>query len=244
MTNLFLPLITDVSGDVNNPVNFTFFIGCMAMMAASAFFFLSLNQFDKKWRTSVLVSGLITFIAAVHYLYMREYWGEFQESPTFFRYVDWILTVPLMCVEFYLILKVAGATKNLMWKLIGLSTVMLVTGYLGEAVYKDSAVLWGTISALAYFAIVYEIWLGGAAKMAKEAGGDVASAHKMLCWFVLVGWAIYPVGYLTGTAGWYGAEGLFFGMELSLDVIYNIADAINKIGFGLVIYSLACKKTA
>jgi len=242
MTNLFLPLVAKM--DPTDYVGFTFFVGCMAMMAASAFFFLSLNQFDKKWRTSVLVSGLITFIAAVHYLYMREYWGEFQESPTFFRYVDWILTVPLMCVEFYLILKVAGATKNLMWKLIGLSTVMLVTGYLGEAVYKGSAVLWGTISALAYFAIVYEIWLGGAAKMAKEAGGDVASAHKMLCWFVLVGWAIYPVGYLTGTAGWYGAEGEFFGMGLSLDVIYNIADAINKIGFGLVIYSLACKKTA
>ena len=71
MTNLFLPLVAG-GGDVNDPVNFTFFIGCMAMMAASAFFFLSLNQFDKKWRTSVLVSGLITFIAAVHYWYMRD----------------------------------------------------------------------------------------------------------------------------------------------------------------------------
>ena len=90
-------------------VGFTFFVGCMAMMAASAFFFLSLNQFDRKWRTSVLVSGLITFIAAVHYFYMRDYWAANMESPTFFRYVDWILTVPLMCVEFYLILKIAGA---------------------------------------------------------------------------------------------------------------------------------------
>ena len=72
MTNLFLPLIADVTGNVNDPVNFTFFIGCMAMMAASALFFLSLNQFDKKWRNSVLVSGLITFIAAVHYWYMRD----------------------------------------------------------------------------------------------------------------------------------------------------------------------------
>ena len=72
-------------------VGFTFFVGCMAMMAASAFFFLSLNQFDKKWRTSVLVSGLITFIAAVHYFYMRDYWASFGESPTFFRYVDWVL---------------------------------------------------------------------------------------------------------------------------------------------------------
>ena len=54
-----LLFFADVTGNVNDPVNFTFFIGCMAMMAASAFFFLSLNQFDKKWRTSILVSGLI-----------------------------------------------------------------------------------------------------------------------------------------------------------------------------------------
>ena len=99
MTNLFLPLIADVTGDVNNPVNFTFFIGCMAMMAASAFFFLSMNSFDSKWRTSILVSGLITFIAAVHYWYMRDYWAETGESPTFFRYVDWILTVPLSLIH-------------------------------------------------------------------------------------------------------------------------------------------------
>ena len=237
MTNLFLPL----AGDVNDPVNFTFFIGCMAMMAASAFFFLSLNQFDKKWRNSVLVSGLITFIAAVHYYYMRDaaMAGDLT-NVTAFRYVDWILTVPLMCVEFYLILKVAGATKSLMWKLIGLSTVMLVAGYIGET--GDSAVMWGTISGIAYFIIAYMIWFGEAKALAVSAGGDVLQAHKYLCWFVLVGWAIYPLGYMDGTTGWYDAlptEGL-----LDINVWYNIADAINKIGFGLVVYALACKKTA
>ena len=216
-------------------VGFTFFIGCMAMMAASAFFFLSLNQFDKKWRVSVLVSGLITFIAAVHYFYMRDYWTAFQESPTFFRYVDWTLTVPLMCVEFYLILKVAGAKQSLMWKMIFLSLVMLVTGYAGETIDRPNAWLWGLISGIAYFVIVYEIWLGEASKIAQAAGGNVLSAHKILCWFVLVGWAIYPLGYMLGTDGWYTG---FLGKG-SVDVAYNIADAINKIGFGLVIYNLA-----
>ena len=219
----------------NDYVGFTFFVGCMAMMAASAFFFLSLNQFDKKWRTSVLVSGLITFIAAVHYFYMKEYWAEVGQSPTFFRYVDWVLTVPLMCVEFFLILKVAGAKTDLLWKMITLSVVMLVTGYLGETVYKDQAALWGGISGLAYFVIVYEIWLGSASKLAKAAGGNVLAAHKILCWFVLVGWAIYPLGYMLGTDGWYTA---IVGKG-SVDIAYNIADAINKIGFGLVIYNLA-----
>jgi sensory rhodopsin len=220
-------------------VGFTFFIGCMAMMAASAFFFLSLNQFDKKWRTSVLVSGLITFIAAVHYYYMRDYWSAFQESPTFFRYVDWVLTVPLMCLEFYLILKVAGAKTSLLWKMIVYSLIMLVTGYFGEAVYPGSAAMWGLISAIAYFLIVYEIWMGEASKLAKSAGGAVLDAHKILCWFVLVGWAIYPLGYMLGTEGWY-TEILGSG---SVDVAYNIADAINKIGFGLVVYNLAVKST-
>ncbi|MFZ4680509.1 MAG: bacteriorhodopsin-like [Flavobacterium sp.] len=218
-------------------VGFTFFVGCMAMMAASAFFFLSLSQFDKKWRTSVLVSGIITFIAAVHYFYMRDYWASFEESPTFFRYVDWILTVPLMCLEFYLILKIAGAKKSLLSKMIFYSVIMLVTGYFGEAVYPESAQIWGLISGIAYFAIVYEIWLGEASKLAKAAGGNVLEAHKILCWFVLVGWAIYPLGYMLGTEGWYTS---MLGKG-NVDVAYNIADAINKIGFGLVIYSLAVK---
>ena len=218
-------------------VGFTFFVGCMAMMAASAFFFLSLNQFDKKWRTSVLVSGLITFIAAVHYFYMRDYWTTFQESPTFFRYVDWTLTVPLMCVEFFLILKVAGAKQSLMWKMIFLSVVMLITGYIGETVDRPNAWLWGLVSGIAYFVIVYEIWLGKASKLAQEAGGNVLAAHKILCWFVLVGWAIYPLGYMLGTDGWYSG---IIGKG-SVDVAYNIADAINKIGFGLVVYNLALK---
>ncbi|MCL6460457.1 Bacteriorhodopsin [Flavobacterium micromati] len=221
-------------------VGFTFFVGCMAMMAASAFFFLSLSQFDKKWRTSVLVSGLITFIAAVHYFYMRDYWASFGESPTFFRYVDWVLTVPLMALEFYLILKVAGAKQSLLWKMILYSVVMLVTGYIGEVIYPDSAALWGFISGAAYFLIVYEIWLGEASKLAVAAGGEIQKAHNILCWFILVGWAIYPLGYMMGTTGWYSS----FIPAGNIDVVYNIGDAINKIGFGLVIYTLAVKSSA
>ncbi len=228
----------------NDYVGFTFFIGCMAMMAASVFFFLSMSNVDKKWRTSLLVSGLITFIAAVHYLYMRDYWAEFTDSPTFFRYVDWILTVPLMCVEFYLILKVAGAKKSMMWRLIFLSVIMLVAGYIGEAMDQGNAQLWGLLSGAAYFVIAYDIWLGSAKKLAVEAGGATLKAHKTLCWFVLVGWAIYPLGYMAGTAGtgdtsqWYS-----FMSGLDMDVIYNIGDAVNKIGFGLVIYNLAVQSS-
>ena len=164
--NLFL--LSDVPSDL---VSFTFFIGTMAMMAASAFFFLSLDAGGAKWRTSILVSGLITFIAAVHYYYMRDA-SVSGDSVTFFRYVDWILTVPLMCVEFYLILQKAGAQKSLMWNLIFLSTIMLVTGYVGESGMGD-AVIWGTVSGLSYFVIVYILWFGSAGQLAQKAGGAV-----------------------------------------------------------------------
>ena len=236
----FLSLIVTAGNvDTADYVGFTFFVGCMAMMAASAFFFLSMNSHDNKWRTSILVSGLITFIAAVHYWYMREYWLENATSPTFFRYVDWILTVPLMCVEFYLILKPAGATTKMMWRLILLSTIMLVGGYLGEAVYTTGVgpAAWGLVSGIAYFVIVYDIWMGEAKKLATSAGGATLSAHNMLAKFVLIGWAIYPIGYMAGTEGWY--SGIFGGLDGSMDVLYNIGDAINKIGFGLVVYNLA-----
>ena len=220
-------------------VSFTFFVGTMAMMAASVFFFFELSNTSQEWRTSVLVSGLITFIAAVHYYYMRSYYAETHDSPTFFRYVDWLLTVPLMCVEFYLITKKAGGTTGLLWKMILASVVMLVTGYVGEA-GLGSATVFGTISALAYFYIVYEVWLGDVKKLATSAGTAVASANKALGWFILVGWAIYPLGYLIGTAEgqWYAG---FADMNLDMNIIYNIGDAVNKIGFGLVIYALSRK---
>ena len=221
-------------------VGFTFFVGCMAMMAASAFFFLSMSSFDKKWRTSILVSGLITFIAAVHYYYMRGYWADVSESPTFFRYVDWILTVPLMCVEFYLILKAAGATKKHMWTLIVASTAMLVFGYWGEAVDPGRAQIWSAISGAAYFYVVYLIFFGELKNLATSAGGETLRAHNILAKFVLIGWAIYPLGYMIGTADgqWYSFLADAVGQS-GRDVVYNVGDAINKIGFGLVVYGWA-----
>ena len=231
----FIFLANLQSGDY---VGFTFFIGSMAMLAATVFFFFQFSQVEAKWKDSMLVSGLITFIAAVHYYYMRDFWATTGTSPTEFRYIDWILTVPLMCVEFYLITKKAGGTMGLLWKLIFASVVMLVTGYIGEAVYGDVSAswVWGFVSGLAYFYILYLVMFGEVKALAEKAGPKVAKAVKILAWFVLVGWAIYPIGYIAGT------EGGLFGMKvlegLSMDIVYNIGDAINKIGFGLVIYAL------
>ena len=216
-------------------VGFTFFIGSMAMLAATVFFFLEMGNVAGKWRTSLLISGLITFIAAVHYFYMRDFWVTNQTSPTEFRYIDWILTVPLMCVEFYLILKAFGAKMDLLWKMIVYSLWMLIFGYLGETVFRDSSAMWGAISTLGYVGIFYEVWFGSAKKLSQGSNDPhLQKAFNTLAWFILVGWAIYPIGYMSMENGLIGSA-----MGLNLDIIYNIGDAINKIGFGLVIYSLA-----
>ena len=89
---------------------------------------------------------------------------------------------------------------------------------------------------ISYFVIVYILWFGSAGQLAQKAGGAVLDAFNALKWFVLVGWAIYPIGYMIGTDGWYDfVDALGWNME----VVYNVGDAINKIGFGLVIYNLA-----
>lgn len=227
----------------DDPIAFTFFTGYMAMLAASVFFFFERGSVDEKWKLSMLVSGLITGIAAVHYYYMRDYYVATGENPTALRYIDWTLTVPLMCVEFYLLTKAAGAKLGLLWKLIFASVWMLVTGYIGEAFNPEGgsashSVLWGFLSTLGYLYILYTAWYGEVAKLAANSGNEsVKTGVRTLGWFVLVGWAIYPIGYMCMPGGWLNTG---LGWESSnVDLFYNIADAINKIGFGLVVYSIA-----
>jgi bacteriorhodopsin len=228
---------------VDDPVIFTFFTGYMAMLAASVFFFFERGQVDGKWKTSLLVSGLITGIAAVHYYYMRDYYAATNETPTALRYIDWTLTVPLMCLEFYLLLKPAGAKSSFMWKLIAASVLMLVAGYIGEAFTDGStghSVLWGVISSVGYVYILYSAWFGEASKLAASSNSSsVQKGIRALAWFVLVGWAIYPIGYMAMPGGW--LSGILKPTDINL--FYNIADAINKIGFGLVVYGIAVSES-
>lgn len=235
---------------VDDPVAFTFFVGYMAMFAASVFFFFEKGQVEGKWKLSLLVSGLITGIAAVHYYYMKDYYAATGDNPTALRYIDWTLTVPLMCVEFYLLTKAAGAKIGLLWKLILAAVLMLVAGYVGEAFVPLNAdgspadgatthsFIWGAFSTVGYIYILYTAWFGEVKKLADSSGdATVIKGIRTLAWFVLVGWAIYPIGYMCMPGGWLN---IALGWEpSSVDLFYNIADAVNKIGFGLVVYSIA-----
>jgi bacteriorhodopsin len=224
-----------------DPIAITFFIGYMAMFASAVFFLVERGSVDGKWKLSLLVSALITGIAAVHYFYMRDFYLATGASPTAFRYVDWTLTVPLMCVEFYLLTKPFGAKGSTLTKLIVASVVMLVAGFIGETSQIDNNILWGCISTVGYLYIVYEVFFGDIAKLAKGSNSEALNkAMFLLKIFITLGWSIYPIGYMVLPGNL--LSGVF--EVSSIDLFYNIADAINKIGFGLVIYSVAVSETA
>tara|TARA_B100002052_G_scaffold258595_1_gene250644 strand:- start:436 stop:1146 length:711 start_codon:yes stop_codon:yes gene_type:complete len=219
-------------------VGVSFWIISAAMVAATFFFWVERDRAEGKWKTSLTVAAMVTGIAAIHYFYMREIWVVAGESPTVFRYVDWLLTVPLQIIEFFLILSaIAVVSTTLFWRLLIASVVMLVAGYLGEV--EQGGMLWPMfiVGLLAWIYIIYEIFAGEASKI-NENSGTVASkkAFHALRLIVTVGWAIYPLGYFLGYNGSADAN--------TLNIIYNLADFVNKIAFGVVIWAAATSSNA
>ena len=217
-------------------VGISFWVISMGMLAATAFFFLETGNVAAGWRTSVIVAGLVTGIAFIHYMYMREVWVSTGDSPTVYRYIDWLITVPLQMVEFYLILSAVGkANSGMFWRLLLGSIVMLVGGYLGEAGYIN-ATLGFIIGMAGWVYILYEVFSGEAGKRAAKSGNkSLVTAFGAMRMIVTVGWAIYPLGYIFGY--------LTGGVDAnSLNVIYNAADFLNKIAFGLIIWAAAMQQ--
>ena len=210
----------------------SFWLVTAAMLAATVFFFVERDRVHGKWKTSLSVAGLVTGVAFWHYLYMRGVWVDTGTSPTVYRYIDWLITVPLQIIEFYLILKVCtNVGSGLFWKLLSASVLMLVFGFVGET-GGASANLMGVLGVIAWLYIIYEVFMGEAGKLNAASGNAAAqSAFNSIRWIVTIGWAIYPIGYWVGV-------GTNADMA-SANLIYNYADFINKIAFGLAIYVAA-----
>ena len=214
-------------------VGISFWVISMGMLAATVFFFMERSTVAPGWKTSVTVAGLVTGIAFIHYMYMRGVWVQTGDSPTVYRYIDWLITVPLQMVEFYLILvAVRKANSGIFWRLLIGSLVMLCGGYLGEAGHIN-ATLGFVIGMAGWVYILYEVFSGEAGKAAAKSGNKaLVTAFSAMRMIVTVGWAIYPLGYVFGY--------LTGGVDAnSLNIIYNLADFINKIAFGLVIWAAA-----
>ena len=209
----------------------SFWLVTAAMLAATVFFFAERDVVKGKWKTSLSVAGLVTGVAFWHYLYMRGVWVDTGASPTVYRYIDWLITVPLQIIEFYLILRVCtNVGSGVFWRLLGASLVMLIAGFLGET--GSNAMICFVIAMAAWLYIIYEVFSGEAGKLNASSGNAAAQqAFSTIRLIVTVGWAIYPIGYYLGM----GANPDMANANL----IYNLADFLNKIAFGLAIYVAA-----
>ncbi len=218
---------------VDDYVGISFFITSMAMLASTIFFVFERQNLKPKWQLSMTVMIMVTFIAFVHYIYMRNLWIDTQQSPLTYRYIDWFITVPLQIVEFYLILSaVSTVDPAVFWRLFIASILMLVFGFIGEAGLGDVQ-MYFALGMLAWFAILFEVFFGSASTTYYQLTQESAKiAFSSLRFIVTVGWAIYPIGYV------YGYMTQTPDID-TLNLIYNFADFVNKIAFGMVIWYAA-----
>ena len=217
-------------------VGISFWIATAVMAAGALFFWMERSTVKASWQTSLTVACLVCFVAFWHYMYMRDVWVATGESPTVYRYIDWLITVPMQIVEFYLILAACTAVSlGVFWKLLVGSLVMLLGGYAGETGMLSPMV--GFIIGMAgWVFIIYYIFVGEAAQIKDSAGNEnLVMAFDGIKWIVTIGWAIYPIGYFMGYLG----SGI--GDGAMLNTIYNLADLVNKFLFGLVIWYAAMR---
>jgi len=222
---------------VDDIVGISFWVISMGLLAATAFFFFEIRSVASNWRTSLTVAGIITGVAFINYLYVRNVYVSQGEASILYRYIDWIITMPLQMIQFYLILAtVRKVPKSLFWKLLIGTVVMVLAAYLGASENIPSMI--GFIIGIgAWVYLLYEIFSGEAGRVLVKIGNKpMVNAYVSMRMIVTVVWAIYPLGYVFGHIT-NSIDDNF------LNLIYNVTDFINKIVFGLVIWVAATQNT-
>ena len=226
---------------------FTFFVGYIAMGAAFVFFIVERNNVAPQFRTTMTISALIVGIAAMHYYYMRGVYIEHNVVSIHYRYMDWIITVPLMALKFPSLVGKGAITDS---KVAGLgftgicflgALIMIGFGYAGEAGLMNGyvALVLGGMGWAMIIVATGTPWTTGKGVDNSKIAPELMWSTNALRWFIVVGWVIYPIGYLFSPE-----VGILENVnQEQMAVLYNIADMINKIGFGVVAWMGAKKAT-
>ncbi|MFP5434202.1 MAG: bacteriorhodopsin-like, partial [Alphaproteobacteria bacterium] len=213
---------------VYNAFSFTF----ASMAAATLFFWFGRSQVGPAYKTALTITGLVTAIAAYHYYRIFESWSEayaltdgvitasgvaFNDA---YRYVDWLLTVPLLLIELVLVMRLSqSATVSTSVRLGSAAALMIILGYPGEIADNNSTrALWGTLSSIPFLYIVWELFkgLGDAIERQPESARGLIKQARLL---TFASWGFYPIVYMipyTNLAG--GA------VETGVQIGYTIAD--------------------
>merc|ERR1711972_138092 len=237
------------------------------MGATTVFLFMKSAYVNDKYKSAVIISGLVTFIAAYHYVrifnsWVEGYrWSEMKETsagsgiyeeqaPSLtgvpfndaYRYMDWLLTVPLLLVEILLVMKLSPVEfSSKAWTLGAGSALMIASGYYGELVLSGNLqprwMCW-FLSMCFFLYIVYELLVGLSAATASEASQEIADKIKTAQLWTVVSWCTYPIVYLFPMLGIAGPEAV-----VAIQIGYSVSDIISKCGVGLVIYQISAAKS-
>jgi bacteriorhodopsin len=253
-----------------NAVDNIFSMTVATMGAAALFLYMSRAHVDPEYRPALLVSGLVVSIACYHYFMIRHSWhgayaladggykGTGAAFNDFYRYADWILTVPLLMVELVAVLRLqASKASSLLTRLVVAAALMIALGYPGEVISDPERwterVIWGGLSSIPFFYILYVLWT----ELTKSLDSQPPAARKLLeiaRLVILITWAVYPIAYALGgtpealaaKSGQADAASAIVGANgvVGLQIGYAIADMTAKAGFGVLIYLIAKAKSS
>jgi bacteriorhodopsin len=230
---------------VYNFFSFTF----AAMAAGTLFSWLNLGSVSPSYRPAMVVTGLVTFIAAYHYLQIFiSFDGAYnaidgvvsmtgEAFNVTYRYVDWLLTVPLLLIELILVMKLSGSETVKRCVVLGsAAALMIILGYPGEiATDLGGRFVWGVAAMIPFLFIVFTLFSSlkdSIEAQPKEARDLVSSAR----WVVVITWSFYPIVYFLPNLG-------FDSSGVAVEIGYSIADIAAKVGFGVLIFMIARKKS-
>jgi len=245
---------------VYNVLSFTL----ASMMATTMYLWFRAGAVQDKYKSAVFISGLVTFIAAYHYIRIFNSWVDAYQysagkveggalemmAPAMtgvpfndaYRYMDWLLTVPLLLVEILLVMKLDDETySKKAWTLGVGSALMICSGYYGELVVTgDLTPRWGCwfLSMCFFLYIVYELLVGLSAATNMEADPVIAGKIKTAQVMTVISWCTYPIVYLFPMMGIKAAQAV-----ISIQMGYCVSDIISKCGVGLVIYQISYAKS-
>ena len=250
---------TDVMLDKNNwnLVYNIFSFGLISMLACTVYTLVSQQRVLAKYRNALVMSSMVTFIAGYHYLRIFNSFGEassvadgatqtsvslsglegsFNEA---YRYVDWLLTVPLLLVEVIAVLALAKeVSRSLIMRLVPASAAMIALGYPGEISNEQGTqVLYGVLSTLPFLYILYVLFVELGKSLDRQPEGVAATIGRLRL-LLIATWGVYPISYILGMGGDATAQ-QFVGVQLG----YTIADVLAKCVFGLTILKIARMKS-
>jgi len=228
-----------------------------SMMATTVFLWFRSSAVKDQFKSAVLISGLVTFIAAYHYIRIFNSWVEAYHysvdkvDPALtgvpfndaYRYMDWLLTVPLLLIEILLVMKLSDADySSKAWNLGLGSALMIVSGYYGElTVTGDLTPRWicWFISMMFFLYIVYELLVGLSAATNSEADPNVKGKIQTAQIVTVISWCTYPIVYLFPMLGINAAQAV-----VSIQIGYCASDIISKCGVGILIYQITYAKSS